>query len=173
MRRGAWATLIFAWVVACGPRGDDAYPGLTEWAPENAYRVRYPSPPWELVETEGTRARFEIRSPFRGVKNATGFAYFALTVTLEAGSAADRAAREDRMATEAGHERIAAPRPVVTDAGDTGFELLTRAAPLHRRIVYLDRPDGVLVMRFESIPSLDTPEVTAMILATSARPENE
>ena len=163
------ATLVAVTLAGCAPSAEDPLTRLSVVAPETGeYRLRYLDPPWELLSLEGTTARLRIpsnRMILGGVEGGPG--KYELTATVERGAPATRVEAEQRAAAGRGETVLAGPRTLQTREGVVGVELLTSVPgldALNRRIVFFP-VDGASVLRlsFEATPSLDTPEVDAMI----------
>lgn len=170
--------LCALWAAGCAPSADDPLSRLTTYAPPSGeYRLRYLEPPWEAVEQRGTTAVLRIPSNAMLAGVEAGAPKFELVATVEPGQPAARAAEELRRARERGLEVLGdGIGAVETSEGASGAEVstreLTRTGFLHRRTVYLPI-DGARVLRlaFEATPSLETPEVDAMIAAVGIGPE--
>lgn len=162
----------------CAPSGDDPLSTLSVYEPDGGeYRLRYLSPPWQLVRAEGTTAFVRVLSNSMIYADDAGLTKYELAVTVEPGTVAARIAAERDAAQARGEVIFEGPRAVLGDAGRAeGQELLTRrsAGPLIRNARYVFFPvDAARVVRlgFEATPSLDTAEVDAMIDAFGVGPE--
>ena len=173
----ALASLV-ACAAGCAPSGEDPLSTLSVYEPETGeYRLRYLAPPWELVRGEGTRALVRIPSNSMIFADDAGITKYELAVSVEPGTIAARMAAERSAVQARGEEVVDGPRPITGDAGRAeGQELLTRGSvgPITRngRYVFF-QVDAARVVRlaFEATPSVDTPEVDAMIDAFGVGPE--
>lgn len=161
---------LAACAAGCAPSGDDPLSTLSVYEPESGeYRLRYLAPPWELVRGDGTSALVRIPSNSMIFADDAGFTKYELAVTVEPGTVASRITAERGAAQARGEVIVEGPREVTGDAGRAlGQELLTRGSvgPFTRNARYvffqLD-PARVVRLAFEATPSLDTPEVDAML----------
>jgi len=167
-------------MTACAPSGDDPLSRLTTWeAPSGDYRVRYLSPPWEIIRESTDGAFFNVQSTLQMTGRIDGgVGKYELRTSRVGRSVADEMEREQRDARRtAGREIVDGPREIVTDEGVEGRELITFDEPdpaeRYRRVVVFPLDGGrTLRLDFESTPDIDTPEVTAMIrqVGIGARP---
>lgn len=169
-------SLLAPALLACGSPGDARYAGMRVHEPDDgSYRVRFLSPPWELVDHEGRRAVIEIPA------NATGFIdrdagippKYRLVVDVVGGSAASVSGADAASAAARGETIVEPLRAIETDSGAMGFEVITRgtdASPRSFRYVSFDAPAGVVHLVFEASPELDEPEVDAMVRAVEVGP---
>lgn len=164
---------------ACGPPGDARFARLEVYdSPGGEYRVRFLAPPWQLIETDGSTARFEVESnasAVAGVPSGVVPPKYVLAVTVEPGRARARAEAALAQARARGHEVLVPVRAIDAEDGpERGFELVTRddASPFRRfRTAFLGREGGgVVQLAFEGNPELDTPELDAMIAAVELSP---
>jgi len=150
---------------------------MSVWdSPGKEYRIRYLEPPWRLLMSETTTATFQIDPSFARVDAGVPAKYLLVT-TVEPGTARARADEDVAMAGPRREMVIVPPRAVTTDSGDTGFEVLTHTMvvpeyPRNLRYVTLDSTRGGNVVRlvFQANPSVDDPEVDAMIRAADVAP---
>ena len=161
-------------LAACGqPERDELWRVYD--APGGDYRLRYLEPPWELVDSEVTRARFIVQNNASalGGRDSSLSAKYELTVDVEAGAPRARAMADERGASGRRETVVVGTRAVRTESGDEGFEVITRAETgelLYRRFIYLSHPRGVVRLLFEAVPNLDGPEVKAMVAAVDVLP---
>lgn len=159
-------------LAACGPGDLDVRTGDAYVPPGGAYRIRYPAPPWRLVEAEGEGVRLQVQSPF--VDGEDGLVY-DLTVDLGGGAAARRAARELDQARARGETALEDfPPEIVAATGDVGVQVVVqeRSVPLRfRRSVFFDRPGGgTLRVVVRSLPfPPDDAELDALLRAFEVR----
>ena len=161
---------LAACAAGCAPSGDDPLSTLSVYEPESGeYRLRYLEPPWQLVRADGTSALVRIPSNSMIFADDAGFTKYELAVTVEPGTIASRIAAERGAAQARGEVIVEGPREVTGDAGRAlGQELLTRGSvgPITRNaryVVFQLDPARVVRLAFEATPSLDTPEVDAML----------
>lgn len=171
MNRALRVLAIALVMTACAPSGDDPLSRLTTWeAPSGDYRVRYLSPPWEIVSESTDGAFFNVQSTLQmtgGVDGGTG--KYELRTSRVGRGVAEEMEREVRDARRTdGRELVDGPREIVTDEGVEGRELITFDEPdpfeRYRRVVVFPLEGGrSLRLDFESTPNIDTREVEAMI----------
>jgi hypothetical protein len=154
---------------ACGDPGDRLRAGWSVYeSPVGDYRIPYQEPPWLIVASGARSVTLRVPSIVERFVPDAGLIVdprYELSVDVEAGRAADRIEEEARRAPGRDHTILAGPRPLRTEQGAIGFELLT-IDPLTRRhrVVYIDRPaGGVVSLRFEANPDLDEPQVDVMV----------
>lgn len=167
-------------VTACAPSGDNPLSRLTTWeAPSGDYRIRYQSPPWQILSESTDGAFFNVQSTLQMTGRVDGGAgKYELRTSRVGRSVAEEMDREVRDARRTGgREIVDGPREIVTDEGVVGSELITFDEPdpfeRYRRVVAFPLEGGrTLRLDFESTPDIDTPEVEAMIrhVGIGARP---
>jgi hypothetical protein len=156
-------------VCACGEPGDRLRAGWSVYeSPGGDYRIPYQEPPWRITASGARTVTLSVPSVAERFVPDAGLLVdprYALSVDVESGRAADRIEEEARRAPDRDHTILAGPRPLRTEHGAIGFDLLT-IDPLTRRhrVVHIDRPaGGVLSLRFEGNPDLDEPQVDVMV----------
>lgn len=166
--------LALAWLLigsSCAPSGDDPVHRLTTWeAPTGDYRVRYLSPPWEIIREAPDGARFQIESTIMSTGRIDGGqGKYELATSRVARSVNEEMEREVRESMRAsGRTIVDGPRSITTREDVEGLELLTYDEPdpyeRYRRVVILPlSARQSLRLDFDGTPDLDTREVTEMI----------
>lgn len=169
--------LLLVWAWSCGEPGDRPRAGWTLYeSPEGRYRLHYQAPPWRLHAAGARSVELRVPSNAEHMLPDAGIIVdpkYHLWVDVEGGDAGAHVEDALRRAEASGHTVVAGPRGVSSDAGDTGFELLTVDAEARRhRMVFFDRPfGGVVALRFEANPDLDDPQVDAMVTGVEVAPE--
>ena len=173
--RSTWPwTLFVAALCACGPAASAHYAGMSEYKPSNGlYTLRYLAPPWELKTFSGYSATLQIERVLLGIVDADVPGKYELAVSLVPAStgatAAMLAMKDAAEATSRGESLVVAPRPITTDSGDPGVDVVTKSTdpnfPRSLRYVSFDSPKGVIRLVFQADPDLANPEVDAMIHA--------
>ncbi len=179
LTRLAVALALGMLVPACGPSASDPYNGLASYRPPgNEYVLRYLAPPWRVDRSAGTTIRLIIeRDGTRGIDGGGLIVIpkYMLDVSVAAGTARALADADVAALPGAGETLIAGPRPIATDSGDLGFDVVARGAlpgARSRRYVSLDSVRGGAVrLVFEANPDLDDPEVAQMIRHCDVAPE--
>jgi len=165
---------------ACGTSAGSPYAGLTELRfPGGEAVVRYLSPPWRLLTSSPTSVQLLIDREGATTDLDSGLIVlpkYLLTITIApTGTASVIAAADAAGATARGEVVLVPPRAITTDSGDMGLEVLTSKSlpfPRYQRYVTLDSSrGGVVRLVFEGNPTLDEPEVTAMIRQVDVAPE--
>lgn len=158
--------------LGCAPSGDDPNSRLTVYEPPSGeYRLRYLEPPWELVDAEGTDVFLRISSNsmiFGGFDGGPG--KYELHASVVTGTIDSSIAAEMRAAVARGETIMGAPRDIEDGGVVVGRELFSAGMVdifyLNHRYVFFALSGGrVLRLAFDATPSLDTPEVDAMIAA--------
>jgi hypothetical protein len=165
----AVATALLAALCACGSPGDEPRAGWTFYTSvAGAYRIPYQAPPWRLARAGATSVELRVPSNAERIEPDAGLIVdpkYRLLADVTGGAAATLADREAADVRARGELLLAGPRPVTTDAGASGFEVLSVDALIrYHRVVFLDRPwDDALSLRFDANPNLDEPQVDAMV----------
>lgn len=161
---------LISLLLACGTNAADLYAGLEMYEPRSAaYRVRYLSPPWEVVSRGmGDALTLEVEGAREGLPPK-----YRLSVDPIGGTPMARARAVER--TTAADDIVTGPRDVTTDDGNEGVETLffDNSEGRYERHVFLARPGGVLRLVFVGNPNLDNDEVEAMIAAVEVGPFDE
>lgn len=177
MGRVAVVVGLLVLACSCGEAGDRPWAGWSTYeSPAGGYRLRYQDPPWKIHAAAASSV--ELRVPSNAERAVPDAALirdpkYELRVDVEEGNAQARMDEEVHAASAEGHTVVAGPRPVRTETGDVGVELLTVDAEARRhRRVFLDRSlGGVVALRFEANPDLDEPQVDAMVTGVEVAPE--
>lgn len=166
---------VFLW--ACGNPGPYA-----EWktleAPGGEYRLRYLEPPWEVIESEGTRVRLRVKNNAEsfGDMDSTIASKYALVVDVVPRGPLRSAESARDAARRRGEEIVEPVRGLTTRSGAEGFEVITRQTSgerLFHRYSFVGRPGGGSVsLSYEAVPSLDEREVHEMVRSVDPDPED-
>jgi hypothetical protein len=165
----------------CGTPATADYAALSVYEPESgAYRLRYLSTPWRLGEPDGDAIQLTVRSNAERLSDDPAAPMVApkyqLDVRLRGRAPAELVRSEQGAAIGRGEEVLAGPRPVTTDFGDEGVELVTRRIEIpqryYRYVALSTLTGGSLWLRFEANPNLDAPEVDDMVLAVEVAPDD-
>jgi hypothetical protein len=163
------ATALLAAVCACGSPGDEPRAGWTSYTSvAGAYRIPYQAPPWRLSRAGATSVELRVPSNAERIEPDAAVIIdpkYRLLADVTGGDAASLADREAADVRARGDLLLAGPRPVTTEPGASGFEVLSVDALIrYHRVVFLDRPAGGTVsLRFDANPNLDEPQVDAMV----------
>ncbi|MBK8170836.1 MAG: hypothetical protein IPK60_10910 [Sandaracinaceae bacterium] len=157
----------------CGSCATSPNAGLTEYrSPGGEYVLRYLSPPWQVDSEDASGIVLEIPAPHvaeASLDAALLPAKYNLSITFTSGTARDQVELDAEIAAIDMETILVAPRAVLTDSGDAGWEMLSERTNLNPRTfrrVSFDGPGGVVIhMVFEASASLDTVEVDRMIAA--------
>lgn len=160
-------------ICACGPSATGPYAGLTEYRPPGEeFLLRYLAPPWQFKGDEDGSVLLEIPAPHvteLGIDAALLPSKYSFEVELLSGNARGQADVDVATATADMAMVSIAPREIVTDSGDHGWETLAERGglnPRNFRRVSFDRSGGVVVhIVVQSSAVLSTIEMDRMIAA--------
>lgn len=162
-------------ITGCGNPGPYANWKRYE-SPGGEYRLRYLDPPWEVIESEGTRVRMRVKN------NAESFGGIDSSVASKYDLVVDVVARDPMRGAEGaratarglGEEILEPVRPLTTRSGAQGFEVITRQTTgehLYHRYSFVGRPGGGSVsLSFQAVPTLDEAEVDEMVRSVDPDP---
>ncbi len=167
--RGGFLAMVLLLGGGCSPSGPFEHEAFR--SEEGGYVVWYRSPPWQLWRHSGAsvwlaipRAGASLEEADRGIDPK-----YVLQVRPERAAPEAAARREAGAARARGEDLVAPPAPYESPAGGpSGWQLLTRSPTepaRNHRYVFLARArrGGSLSLRFDAFPSLQEPEVDAMI----------
>jgi hypothetical protein len=170
-----WFACVLA-LGACASDGCDRYyAGLEVYVPPgNAYRLRFPSPPWSIASNTGESVELRIDRDIVVAGDGEVPAKYLLAIDLLPSTNAAREITRLTEAAMAANDEIVLPRrDVVTETGDEGVEVFTRETSderrLNHRYVAFDSAAGCVRMSWEADVSLDNPEVDALIQVFDVR----
>lgn len=161
---------------ACASDGCDRYyAGLEVYVPpSNAYRLRFPSPPWSIASNAGESVELRIDRDVVIAGDGEVPAKYLLAIdVLPSTTAATEIARLTAARAAADDEIVIPRRDVATETGDEGVEVFTRETgderQLNHRYVAFDSAAGCVRMSWEADVSLDNAEVHALIQVFDVR----
>ncbi len=166
-RRWSLGVALLLWG-GCVPSGPFEHEALRN--EEGGYVVWYRSPPWELWRQSGPTAWLAIAREGASLDDADRGVdpKYVLEVRPVSRPPEASARREVGAARARGEEVVVPPEPYEPEEGPGGWQLLTRSSTepqRNHRFVFLtrERRGGSLALRFSAFPSLQQPEVDAMI----------
>ncbi|MFK7987066.1 MAG: hypothetical protein AB8I08_13665 [Sandaracinaceae bacterium] len=157
-------------LAACAPSADDPRARTETWEPASgAFRVHYLDPPWEVTAASDEELFLRIRSTrMLAAESDAGPGKFELVVSTVRGEPSVLANGEANALRREGFGIEAGPRAIANLDGVEGTEVvafLDAVVPRWRRVAFFPLGPGSSVrFAFESDPTLDHPEVDAMLL---------